>query len=56
MERPSLDRCRQVLREQGVELPDEELRALREETRGLARFIVELYQEEQGRRGEEGDA
>ena len=50
MERPSLDRYREVLREQGIELPEDELRALREETRALARFIAELYLEEEAGR------
>ena len=46
MERPTLDHYREVLREQGIELPDDELRALRDHLRGFARLIVDLYKEQ----------
>lgn len=47
MERPTFDDYRRVLREQGVEPTDDELRALDDHLRGFARLIVDLYQDEQ---------
>lgn len=54
MERPTLDHYREVLREQGIELPDDELRALRDHLRGFARLIVDLYKEQQAK-GQDDD-
>lgn len=45
MERPSLDRYREILAEEGVDLPEEELLALRERIEQLAEVIVDLYLE-----------
>ena len=43
MERPSLERYREILDEEGVDFPDEELRALREQIGLVAEVIVDLY-------------
>jgi hypothetical protein len=54
MERPSLDRYREILDEEGIDLPQEELRALREQVELLAEVIVDLYVERQRRPREMG--
>jgi hypothetical protein len=46
MERPTLEHYRRVLREQGIELSEDELRALRDQVGRFAHFIVELYEEQ----------
>jgi hypothetical protein len=43
MERPSLERYREILAEEGVDVPEEELRALHEQIGLLAEVIVDLY-------------
>lgn len=55
MERPSLERYREVLREQGIELPDDELHKLRDELGRFAAFIVDLYLEKQAKTTEPRD-
>lgn len=54
MERPSLDRYREILDEEGIDLPEEELLALREQVELLAEVIVDLYLERRRRTREEG--
>lgn len=49
MERPTLEHYREVLREQGIDLPDDELRALRDHLHGFALLIVDLYKEQQAK-------
>jgi hypothetical protein len=49
MERPTFDDYRRVLREQGIEPTDDELRNLDDHLRSFARLIVDLYKEEQDR-------
>lgn len=44
-----MEHYREVLREQGIELPDDDLRALRDHLRGFACLIVDLYKEQQAR-------
>lgn len=51
MDRPTLDEYREVLREQGIELPEAELRHLRDELGRFAKLIVDLYEEQQRENG-----
>lgn len=53
MERPSLDRYREILTEEGIDLPEEELLALREQVELLAEVIVDLHLERRRRTREE---
>lgn len=53
MERPSLDRYREILTEEGIDLPEEELLALRDQVELLAEVIVDLYLERRRRTREE---
>ena len=55
MERPSLERYREVLRERGIELPDDELRQLRDELGRFAALIVDLYLEQQAKTTDDRD-
>lgn len=52
MERPTLEQYREVLREQGIELADDELRARQDHLRGFSRLIVDLYRKELASRDE----
>ena len=52
MERPSLERYRQLLAAEGIDLSDEELRALRRELRSFSRLVVSLFED---RRKAEGN-
>lgn len=54
MERPTFEQYRRVLREQGIEPTDDELRALDDHLRGFARLIVDIYKEKL-ERGEHED-
>jgi len=48
--RPSLDRYRELLAEDGIELAEEDLVRLRDELAGWADFLVDCYAAEAARR------